>query len=317
MCRRRLPTPSSPCDGEEVEQPPRPVVRVVGSSAPPPALTEPPRRRTRRDLVAAGTGLAVVVATVVVHARSAPGWTLGTARLRGDDTVAVVLEDRAGPLRVTAVRLTGGALVVTAPGALEDEVRSAQERGVPPVHDGDRRIGRGRHTLLVGVRPSCGPSPDASGSSGSSGSAGSAAVVVEVEQDGRRQRSTRPLPATALRGLPCAPLTVRGGLSPVAQSAGQVQLLLTAHVTSAARPQTLRSLEWPGYQVGGVGAVVPQALARAGIDETVFFDVTVAADCSVPGPGTLSAVFDGGVRLPVPLDEVAAGRAGELRAACG
>lgn len=249
----------------------------------------------------------VLLAALLLHLHAArSGWSVGPAVLRGDDTLAVTLVNRGRPVRVAGVELRDDDLAVVAPGALTDEVAAAQARGVPPAHDGGRPLGRGRHTFLLGIRPRC---PRVAGA------AVDAAVLLVVVDGPARRTTASALPQGPVGRLLCTPLTVAAGLAPTPPPAGEVDLLLTAHVTSAAGARTLRGLAWPGFVVDGVGNVVPLALSQAGIDETVFFGAAVRPDCGTAVAGGLQAVFADGV-LPVRLTPVAGRRVQALRAAC-
>lgn len=245
----------------------------------------------------------VAVALLVRHEQQAPPLTVGSVQLRGEDVLAVTLVNRGAPVRVTDLSLRAGGLTAVGVGALADEVANADTRGVPVTHDADRVLPPGRHTLLLGVRAGC-PSAVRPGQ-----------VLLTVEGDRLRRTLAAALPADVRDRLRCTPLSVSAGVSPVPPTPGQVGLLLTAHTGEPPAGGPFLRLSWPGYEVSGVGGVVPLALGWATADSNLVFGAVVSPDCGTPAAGGLTAVF-ADRSLPVPVTGAAAARVRALRADC-
>jgi len=272
----------------------------------------------RRRWVPVATVAALVVVTAVVAADplgrprqslgavtlDADGATRADGAIRGDGTLVVTLANRGSAVRVTGLELRGGGLAATTAGALADEVATAQERGVPPVHDAARPLPPGRHPLVLGVRAACPsrrPVP--------------VQLLVRVESGGQSRTLAGNVADEVLAGLRCVPLSVRAGISPAATADGEVALLLTAHSGQSQGSPGFQRLAWPGYHLSEVGGVVPLALGWAGEDSDVVFGTVVTTDCTSRPAGGLTAVFARG-SVPVSVTDAAVARVRALRATC-
>ncbi len=270
----------------------------------------PSRGRGRRLGLTVAAGVLAVAALVVQQHQTGPRMTLGPATLLadgtlpGDGTLAVVLTNRGSAVRVTGVELRADGLAVTSPGALDQEVAAAEDRGVPVAHDAARVLARGRHTLEIGVRAGCPGGP-----------VGPAQVLVQVETGGARRTLAGTVPGDQLGRLHCQPLSVHAGLAPTDPAPGEVALLLIAHAGQALGAPGFQRLAWTGYHVSAVGGVVPLALGWAAADANVVFSAVVTPDCTASPAGGLAAVFATGP-LVVPVTGAAAARVRALRAAC-
>jgi hypothetical protein len=283
----------------------RPEVRVVD-----------PRAPGRQDVLTSGAPrsrrwggplLVLVVAAgalLVRHAQQGPELALGTVRLEGDGTLSVPLVNRGTAVRVSGVSVRAAGLTATTPGSLAEEVAAADARGLPPAHDPARPLAPGRHTLLLGVRAACPDRP-----------VGTGQLLVDVAGERGRRTLAAALPGDVRARLRCVPLSVRAGVSPVAPTRGSVGLLLTAHAGQPQTGGTFLRLAWPGYQVSGVGGVVPLALGWAAADTNVVFNAVVTPDCGSAPVGGLTAVF-ADRSVPVPLTSAAAARVQALRSGC-